>query len=121
MRIAQLVEELEIGGLERMAVDLAIAHRKAGHQSSIYSLCSPGALAAEAASGGVSVVSFHKKPGFSPKAVFQLAAQLRRDRIEVIHSHNSVVHHYAVLAAQLVRVPAIVNTRHGVSLIHTRP
>jgi glycosyltransferase involved in cell wall biosynthesis len=121
MRIAQLVENLDIGGLERLAVDLAIAHRKAGHESSIYALFAPGALAPEAEAAGVPVVPFHKKPGFSPKAIVQLAAGLRRDRIQVLHTHNSVVHHYGVLAGQLVRVPAIVNTRHGVSLIHTRP
>jgi glycosyltransferase involved in cell wall biosynthesis len=121
MRIAQLVEGLDIGGLERMTVDLAIAHRQAGHESSIYALFSPGAFAPEAEAAGVSVVAFHKKLGFSPRAIVQLAARLRRDRIQVLHSHNSVVHHYGVLAAQLVRVPAIVNTRHGISLIHTRP
>jgi glycosyltransferase involved in cell wall biosynthesis len=121
MRIAQLVENLDVGGLERMAVDLAIAHRKAGHESSIYALFSPGALAPEAAAAGVSVIPFHKKLGFSPRAILQIAARLRHDRIDVIHTHNSVVHHYGVFAAHLVRVPAIVNTRHGVSLVHTRP
>ena len=63
MRIAQLVEGLDIGGLERLAVDLAIAHRKAGHESSIYALFTPGALAPEAEAAGVSVVAFHKKLG----------------------------------------------------------
>lgn len=121
MRIAQLVEGLDIGGLERMTVDLAIAHRKAGHESSIYALFSPGALAPEAEAAGVSVVPFHKKLGFSLKAIVQLAARLHHDRIQVLHTHNSVVHHYGVLAAHLVRVPAIVNTRHGISLRHTRP
>ena len=121
MRIAQLVEGLDIGGLERMAVDLAIAHRNAGHESSIYALFSPGALAPEAEAAGVSVVPFHKKLGFSLKAIVQLAARLRHDRIQVLHTHNSVVHHYGVLAAHLVRVPAIVNTRHGTTLLHTRP
>ena len=106
--------------MERLAVDLAIPHRRVGHASSIYTLFGPGAFAPEAEVAGVPVVPFHKKLGFSLKSIVQLAKCMRRDRIQVLHTHNSVVHHYGVLAAQLARVP-VVNTRHGVSLIHTRP
>ena len=120
MRIAQLLENLNLGGMERLAIDLAVAHAGAGHTPSIYTLYEPGTLAGEAEDAGVPVFPFHKQPGFSIPTIARLARRLRADGIQVLHTHNSVVHHYGVLAGQLARVP-VVNTRHGVSLIHTRP
>ena len=44
MRIAQVVETLEVGGLERMAVDLATEQKKAGHEVFLYCVMGGGAL-----------------------------------------------------------------------------
>ena len=113
MRIVQLVEHLEMGGLERLVVDLAVAHKTAGHQPLIYCLHEPGMLAAEARAADIPVTAFHKRPGFSWRTLWDLTRQLRRDAPEVLHTHNPGVHHYGALAACLARVPAVANTRHG--------
>jgi glycosyltransferase involved in cell wall biosynthesis len=119
VRIVQIVETLEIGGLERMALDLAIAQKQAGNQSAIYCVFRKGALANEAEAAGVPVLEFHKPPGFSWTAIREIAARLRDNRIQVVHTHNSVIHHYGVLAGKLARVQVIVNTRHGTGVLHT--
>lgn len=121
MRIVQIVEDLRVGGLERMAVDLAIAHRAAGHDSRIYCLQERGDLAEEAEAAGIPVTAFFKKPGFSPQIVLALAEHLMQDRPHVLHGHNSGVHHYAALSAKLAGVPVVVNTRHGVSMSNGKP
>jgi len=113
MRIVQLVETLETGGLERIAVDLAISQKHAGHTPILYCMFGSGALGDEARGAGIPVFEFHKKPGFSVKTLFALARQLRRDVPDVLHTHNPGVHHYGALAAWMARVPAVVNTRHG--------
>ena len=115
MRIVQIVESLKVGGLEKMAVDLAIAHRKAGHFSAIYTVFDPGPLAAQAAGAGVSVVPFHKAIGFRPGTILAMAKRLRADGAQVVHTHNSGIHHYGVLAGRLAGIKAIVNTRHGLA------
>jgi glycosyltransferase involved in cell wall biosynthesis len=113
MRIVQLTETLETGGLERIAVDLAISQKNAGHVPILYCMFAGGALADEARAAGIPVFEFHKKPGFSVKTLFALARQLRRDAPDVLHTHNPGVHHYGALAAWIARVPLVVNTRHG--------
>jgi glycosyltransferase involved in cell wall biosynthesis len=113
LRIVQLVENLELGGLESMAADLAIAQRQAGHQVFVYCLMQAGPLAERLAAAGVPVVAFHKAPGFSARAVLAMARRLRGDRAEVVHGHNPGVHHYAALAARLAGVPVCINTRHS--------
>jgi glycosyltransferase involved in cell wall biosynthesis len=116
VRIVQIVESLKVGGLEKMSVDLAVTHRKAGHFSAIYTVFDPGPLAAEASAGGVSVVPFHKAIGFRPGTIFAMAKRLRSDGAQVVHTHNSGIHHYGVLAGRLAGVKVIVNTRHGLAL-----
>lgn len=112
MRIVQLVNNLDMGGLERLAVDLAYCQLAEGHLPMIYCLTHPGRFAAEAADRGIRVRSFEKPGGPHLGTVWKLAAELRRDRPDVLHTHNHLVHHYGVVAGRLAGVPVIVNTRH---------
>jgi glycosyltransferase involved in cell wall biosynthesis len=112
MRIVQFVNNLDMGGLERLAVDLAYCQLAEGHQPFIYCLTHPGRIAAEAAARGVTVRSFEKPAGPHLSTVWKIVKQLRRDRPDVMHTHNHLVHHYGVLAGSLAGVPVIVNTRH---------
>lgn len=115
MRIVQLVEDLELGGLERLAVDLALAQKRAGHQLLVYCMFHAGPLAASLESAGIPVVPFRKSPGFSVSTMLAMAKRLREDRVDVIHGHNPGVHHYAALAARVAGVPVCINTRHSVT------
>ena len=115
MRIVQIVESLKVGGLEKIAIDLAVAHRQAGHFSAIYTVFEAGPLAAGATAAGISVVPFHKRIGCSPRAILAMARRLREDGAQVVHTHNSGIHHYGVLAGKLAGAGAIVNTRHGLA------
>ena len=53
MRIVQLVPSLEIAGLERLTVDLALCQKKEGHEPFIYCTSHAGTLAVEAEAAGV--------------------------------------------------------------------
>ncbi len=116
LSIVQVVDDLNAGGLERFAIDLGVAHRRAGHASAIVCLGGRGALAGQAEAAGLAVEALEKPSGLSPRACWRLAQALRRRRADVVHSHNPGVHHYAAAAAKLgVRDAVVVNTRHGVS------
>lgn len=119
LRIVQIVETLALGGLEVMALNLAVAHRKAGHDSSIYTVFEPGALAKDALAAGIPVLPFHKKKGFSIRAIMQIRERLRSGRAQIVHTHNSSIHHYGAIAGTLAGA-AVVNTRHGLAL-HSSP
>jgi glycosyltransferase involved in cell wall biosynthesis len=112
MRIVQFVNNLELGGLERLAVDLARCQLADGHQPFIYCLTHPGKLGPEAEDMGIPVRSFGKGSGPSIGTVWKIMRQLRQDRPDVLHTHNHLVHHYGVVAGALARTPVIVNTRH---------
>lgn len=113
MRIVQLIESLDLGGLERMAVDLALAQHAAGHQVFLYCLFGAGVLRAELDERGIPIVTFHKNRRSNASLVHAMFRQLRRDRADVINAHNPGVHHSAALAKFAARVPVLVNTRHS--------
>jgi glycosyltransferase involved in cell wall biosynthesis len=112
MRIVQFVTNLDMGGLERLAADLAYCQIADGHEPIIYCLNHPGRLAAEAESRGVAIHSFAKGAGPQLKTLWKIAKQLRSDKPDVLHMHNHLVHHYGVVAGLIAGVPVIVNTRH---------
>jgi glycosyltransferase involved in cell wall biosynthesis len=112
MRIVQFVTNLDIGGLERLAIDLAECQLADGHQPLIYCLTHPGRLAEEAAGKNIPVRAFKKGAGPQVGTVWDIAKQLRRDRPDVLHTHNHLVHHYGVAASVAAGVRVIVNTRH---------
>jgi glycosyltransferase involved in cell wall biosynthesis len=113
MRVAQIVETLEVGGLERMALDLAVEQKAAGHEVYLYCVAGGGPLAEEARAAGIPLRMFGKPPGISLRLPFQMAWQFWRDGIEVAHCHNPGVHPYTAAGARAAGVPLVINTRHG--------
>jgi glycosyltransferase involved in cell wall biosynthesis len=112
MRIVQFVNNLDMGGLERLAIDLAECQLADGDEAFIYCLTHPGRLAEEAANKKIVVRAFRKGPGPHVGTLWDIARQLRRDRPDVLHTHNHLVHHYGVAAGRMAGVRVIVNTRH---------
>jgi glycosyltransferase involved in cell wall biosynthesis len=113
MKIVQLLPSLDLGGMERLAVDLACQQKSEGHEPSIYCTSHPGQLAPEAEGAHVPVHSFGKTTGFSLRLIRDIAFRLRVDRPDVLHAHNALVLHYGIAVACLAQVPVVVNTRHG--------
>jgi glycosyltransferase involved in cell wall biosynthesis len=111
--IAQLLPSLDIGGMERLAVDLAHQQVVDGHRAFIYCTRHLGQLAPEAEANGASLRAFGKADGPSWHLVTSLARRLREDRVDVLHAHNALVLHYGLVAARLAGATVVVNTRHG--------
>lgn len=113
MRILQVVNSLDVGGIEQLAVELSAGLRRQGHESIVCCLEGFGPLAETAASLGIRVVALGKRNGVDLRVVPKLRALMRRERIDVVHTHNMSPLLYGTLAARLARVRRIINTRHG--------
>jgi len=113
MRIAELVNSLCPGGAERVVVDLGVALKRRGHEVSVACLHTSGELAPELERAGIEVLALDKGDGFSPGAVTALARFLERHRADILHTHNTHLHHYGAWAARLANAPVVVNTVHG--------
>jgi glycosyltransferase involved in cell wall biosynthesis len=113
LRILQAVETLDVGGVERLAIQLAEAEQQHGHVCSILCAFHEGAMAEEARGRGIQVYALNKKRGPSATSLLRLVQLFSKLRPDVVHTHNSGIHHYAAVAARLAGVPVVVNTRHS--------
>ena len=113
MRIVELVNNLTIGGAERMATDLAVGLSRLGHEVRVVGLRGGGPLVSVLGEAGVEVFCGENANGFNIKALRSLAHYIGDRGADVLHTHNPLTHHYGVLAARMAKVPVVVNTFHG--------
>jgi glycosyltransferase involved in cell wall biosynthesis len=112
LHICHIVLRLDVGGLERIVLDLIHAGRRDGHRVSVLCLERPGVLAPVAVDLGAHVVSAGKRLGLRPRVVSRIGTILRRLRPDVIHTHQIGALLYAGPAARSIHVP-VVHTEHG--------
>lgn len=120
MRILQLINTLEQGGAEQIISALSIQLRARGHEVCLVCMRDKGFMPVpqeDFDAAGVQVDALNKQDGLSWRALQELASYARARRIQVIHTHNPLVHHYGVAAARLAGTPAVINTVHGISTL----
>src|SRR3989344_2463451 len=61
LRIVHVVDSLEVGGLERVTADLAMAQHQAGHRVTVFSLFTTDGLKAELQQAGIEGIEGHKR------------------------------------------------------------
>lgn len=90
MRILQLIDNLNPGGAERMAVNIANLLYENGNESFLCTTRSKGALSKHILPG-VELFYLNKKSRFDLKAFIRLLKYVYKHRIEVLHAHSSSI------------------------------
>lgn len=113
IKVMQIVQSLECGGLEKVAISLADGLQKRFWDVSICCLDKPGNLAPEALNKNINVINIGKKSGIDFSLVTKLAKIFKKENVKVVHTHNMGPLIYGTLASRLAGVPVVINTRHG--------
>ncbi|MGL4575096.1 MAG: glycosyltransferase [Burkholderiaceae bacterium] len=112
-RVLHVVDSLEFGGLERVAVDLALAQQARGHAAKVLSINATQGLAPELARAGIEVVQGNKQGTFDIGVLKRIRHTVKADATTVVHAHNFVPNYYAATALLgLWNAPALVGTCH---------
>ena len=119
LRIAHVVANLEIGGAERFAVDLALAQRRNGADARLVAMYGGGPLLDVARGAGLPIHVIERRLRYDPIAWRRLVATLRAARPEVVHLHDASPILLGVPAARLAGCRATVGVRHHVRPIGT--
>jgi glycosyltransferase involved in cell wall biosynthesis len=111
MRIAHVVDSMEIGGAETLVSQMCRLQREEGHEPSVYAIASLGPLGEQMRAEGFSVqANMGKHLPDAWRTFFHKFKELHPD---VVHLHNPTPTVYAALAARMAGVPSIVSTRHS--------
>lgn len=110
--IIQVVLSLEVGGTERLVLELARRLSDLGPMS-IVCLDEPGRLAEEARGRGIDVTALGRRPGFDLKLGRRLARLARERGAGLLHCHQYSPFIYGALAGLWDRGLAVIATEHG--------
>lgn len=111
--ILQIIPELETGGAERTAVDVAEALAAVGARATVAT--EGGRLVGELQAKGGEWVPFpaaSKNPVAMALNARKLAALIRREKVDVVHARSRAPAWVALAAARLTRTPFL-TTYHG--------
>lgn len=115
LSICHVLWSVELGGAERVVLDLAKVQRASGHHVSVVTLSNArGAMAPEFRSAVDTFEAVPKRAhGTDPVLPFRLARWFRSHRTQVVHTHNELPLIYAAPAGRLARL-AVVHSKHGI-------
>ncbi len=112
--ILQIIPDLDTGGAERTAVDVARALTAAGHRALV--LSRGGRLVEELERAGAKHVLFPaaaKNPFTILVNAFRLARLIQRDAVDLVHARSRAPAWSALLACRITGTP-FVTTYHGI-------
>lgn len=114
IRLLQITHDLRIGGLQRVVVNLCKALDRSRFDVSVLCLRDRGPFAEEIERMGIRVfVLPRKRNGTDYLSFLRVARVLQRERIDVIHTHNTQPLIDGTIGALLSGVGTVVHTDHA--------
>ena len=118
-KVFYLVDSLNVGGTETQAVELALRLPVSEYEVTMGCLRAEGPLLEKLRGSAVNVREFHPSGGLDSAAglyeLIKLAGYLRREKFDVVHTHDLWSNLMGVPAARLAGVPAIVSSRRDLA------
>jgi len=114
MRIVQIIDSLEAGGAEKMAVNYANALSKNLEFSGLIASRKEGLLLNQIDST-VSFLFLNKTKKVDFKAVFRLRKYLKRNKVNIIHAHSSSFFISILLKITLPQIKILWHDHYGIS------
>ncbi|PXY44096.1 glycosyltransferase family 4 protein [Flavobacterium hydrophilum] len=114
MRVVQIIDSLEAGGAERMAVNYANALAKKIEFSALVATRKEGVLKNQI-DLKVPYLFLEKKKRIDVKAVFKLRKFIKDNNVDIIHAHSSSFFIAVLVKLTLLRLKIIWHDHYGIS------
>lgn len=111
-RVLHVLNTLSTGGAEYLVLNVAKALDRTRFEMSVASMGGDGEIGQELRKIGVGTFVLERRQGLDPLLVPRLVSLLRREKIDVVHTHNVAPWLYAGIAARLAGVP-VCHTEHS--------
>lgn len=114
MRIVQIIDSLEAGGAERMAVNYANALAKKIEFSALVTTRKEGVLKSQIYAE-VPYLFLGKKKRIDVKAVFRLRKFIKNNKVDIVHAHSSSFFIAVLVKLTFPKVKIIWHDHYGIS------
>ncbi len=111
MKIAHIVDSMEVGGAETLVAQMCRLQRDLGHEPSVYAVAALGPLGEQLRNDRFTVEANIGRHLLDATRNFYRI--FRASRPDAVHLHNPTPTIYAAMAARIAGVPGIVSTRHS--------
>jgi len=116
INVLYLITELNIGGAEKVVAKIAAHLQKDRYNALVSCLYDPGLVADEILKSGIQVVNLGARDKWDVGAAGRLFRLLKRENIQILHSHLFHANLLGRIAGKMAGVPIIISTRHNVEL-----
>jgi glycosyltransferase involved in cell wall biosynthesis len=121
LSVLYVIWSLQMGGAERVVADLARHLDRRLFRPLVCCLNFKGRLAEALEAEGVPVFALDKRPKLDLRVLVRLVRLMRRERVDVVHTHLWTSAFWGRLAGALARVPVVVITEHNLDTWRRAP
>lgn len=114
MRVVQIIDSLETGGAEKMAVNYANALAERIEFSGLIATRKEGLLKSQI-SENVTYFFLGRKRGFDLKAVFKMRNYLKKNKVQIIHAHSSSFFIAILTKLTMPKIEIVWHDHYGIS------
>lgn len=114
INVAQVTEDLKIGGLERVIENITMYLDPERFKVLVLCLSRGGEIAEKLIANGKDVEILGIKNYHSPLSLIKVARWLRQKRIDIVHTHGYPAGVFGRIAAIVARVPCIIHHVHSI-------
>lgn len=112
-KVLQLVQDLRIGGLERVIADIAQGLDKQKFEVEVWCVARGGELAAELEEKGIEVKILGIFSCYSPFRMVRIARLLKKSKADIVHTHGYFASVIGRAAAKIAGVPIVIHHMHS--------
>lgn len=112
-KILHIVEDLKIGGLEKVLASIVLSLDKTKYDVQVWCLARGGDTAQALIDQGIPLKILNLESYYNPFNIIHLGMAMKGERFQIIHAHGYFAGTFGRLAAILARVPAIVVHVHS--------
>jgi glycosyltransferase involved in cell wall biosynthesis len=112
-KVVYIVEDLEIGGLERVIASIALGLDRTKYEVAVWCLVRGGEIAEELIGKGVWVRILAMHSYHNPFQIVALSRAIRKSKMDIIHTHGYFGSTLGRLAAIVAKTPIIIAHVHS--------
>lgn len=110
--VLHIVEDLQIGGLEKIIATIVLGLDKEKYQTVVWCLTSGGEIAEELIDKGITVRILGMDSYYNPLKIIGLSSLIKKNSVNIVHTHGYFASTFGRLASIVARTPVVITHIH---------